>query len=67
MKIAESEQTSKTVSDSVGQTLQEKKITVLKSPFDESTAMDENGKYLLANIQARTMRCCPSWSPSRRM
>ena len=53
MMVAESEQTSKTVSDSVGQTLQEKKITVLKSPFDESAAMDENRKYLLANIQAR--------------
>jgi hypothetical protein len=53
MMVAESEQTSKTVSDSVGQTLQEKKITVLKSPFDESATLDENHKYLLANIQAR--------------
>ena len=54
MMVAESEQTSKTVSEAVGQTLQQKKITVLKSPFEgESATTDENHRYLLADIQTR--------------
>jgi hypothetical protein len=54
MMVADSEQTSKTVSEAVGQSLQEKKITVLKSPFEgESATTDENHKYLLADIQTR--------------
>jgi hypothetical protein len=54
MMVADSEQTSKTVSEAVAQTLQEKKITVLKSPFEgESATTDENHKYLLADIQTR--------------
>ena len=54
MMVAESEQTSKTVFEAVGQTLQEKKITVLKSPFEgESATTDEKHRYLLADIQTR--------------
>jgi hypothetical protein len=54
MMVADSERTSKTVSEAVGQSLQEKKITVLKSPFEgESATTDENHKYLLADIQTR--------------
>jgi hypothetical protein len=54
MMVAESEQTSKTVSEAVGLSLQEKKITVLKSPFEgESATTDENHRYLLADIQTR--------------
>ena len=52
--VAESEQVSNTVFDVVGQTLKQKKISVLKSPFDnKSDAMDDNCKYTLANIQTR--------------
>ena len=54
MMVAESEETSKTVSQAVGQTLEEKKITVLKSPFEgESATTDANYKYVLADIQTR--------------
>jgi hypothetical protein len=54
MMVAESEQTSKTISEAVSQSLQEKKITVLKSPFEgESATTDENHRYLLADIQTR--------------
>src|SRR5688500_6043201 len=54
MMVAESEQTSKTVSEAVGQNLEQKKITVLKSPFEgESATTDENRRYLLADIQTR--------------
>ena len=54
MMVAESEQTSKTVFEAVGQTLELKKITVLKSPFEgESATTDENHRYLLADIQTR--------------
>jgi hypothetical protein len=54
MMVAESEETSKTVSEAVGQTLQQKNIAVLKSPFEgESATTDENHKYLLADIQSR--------------
>jgi hypothetical protein len=54
MMVAESEQTSGAVSAAVGQTLQQKNITVLKSPFEgESATTDENHRYLLADIQTR--------------
>jgi hypothetical protein len=54
MMVAESEQTSKTVFEAVVQTLEQKKITVLKSPFEgESATTDPNYKYLLADIQTR--------------
>jgi len=54
MMVAESERTSKTVSEAVGQSLQEKKITVVKSPFEgESATTDEKYRYALADIQTR--------------
>lgn len=54
MMVAESEQVSNSVFNVVGQTLKQKKISVLKSPFDNQPgAMDENRKYTLANIQGR--------------
>ena len=54
MMVAESEQASDQIFDVVGQILQEKKINVLKSPFDnKSGALDEDRKYTLANLQAR--------------
>lgn len=54
MMVAESEQTSKTVFEAVGQTLQQKKINVLKSPFEgESATTNERYRYLLADIQTR--------------
>lgn len=54
MMVAESEQTSKAISEAVGETLQLKNITVLKSPFEgESATMDENRRYQLADIQKR--------------
>src|SRR5882672_2695122 len=54
MMLAESEQASNTVFDAVGQALPDKKIIILKSPFDNQPgAMDDNRKYTLANIQAR--------------
>lgn len=54
MMVAESEETSKTVFEAVGKTLQEKKITVLPSPFEgESATTDEKYRYVLADIQTR--------------
>ena len=54
MMVTESEQTSKAIFEAVGQTLEQKKITVLKSPFEgESATTDENHRYLLADIQTR--------------
>jgi hypothetical protein len=54
MMVAESEQTSKAVSEAIGQILQERKISVLKSPFEgESATTDEKYKYVLADIQSR--------------
>jgi hypothetical protein len=54
MMVAESAQISNTIFDVVGQTLQQKKISVLKSPFDvQAEAMDDEHKYSLANIQGR--------------
>jgi hypothetical protein len=54
MMVAESEQASIQVFDVVGQILQEKKINVLTSPFDnKSEALGDDRKYTLANIQAR--------------
>ncbi len=54
MMVAESAQISSTIFDVVGQTLQQKKISVLKSPFDvQAEAMDDEHKYTLANIQGR--------------
>lgn len=54
MMVAESEQTSKTVSEAVGQTLQQKNIAVLKSPFEgELATTDERYRYVLADIQKR--------------
>jgi hypothetical protein len=52
MMVAESEQISKSVSEAVTQTLEQKKISVLKSPFEE-TPLDESRKYTLADIQTR--------------
>jgi hypothetical protein len=54
MMVAESEEISKTVSNAVGQSLQDKKITVVKSPFEgEAATTDEKYKYALADIQTR--------------
>jgi hypothetical protein len=54
MMIAESEQASNTVFNVVGETLQQKKINLIKSPFDNQPGvMDDNRKYTLANIQGR--------------
>lgn len=54
MMVEDSEKTSKTVFEAVGQTLQEKKLTILKSPFEgESATTDEKHRYLLSDIQSR--------------
>lgn len=54
MMVAESEGTSKTVFEAVGKTLQEKKVTVLPSPFEgEAATTDEKYRYVLADIQTR--------------
>ena len=54
MMVEDSEKTSQTVSEAVGQTLQQKKLAVLKSPFEgESATTDEKHRYLLADIQSR--------------
>ncbi|MCU1267407.1 MAG: hypothetical protein JWM21_3725 [Acidobacteria bacterium] len=54
MMAAESEETSRKVAEAVGETLKEKRISLLKSPFEgESATTDDNHKYLLANIQTR--------------
>ncbi len=54
MMVAESAQASDSVFAAVGQSLQEKKIGILKSPFEDKTEeLDQERKYTLANIQAR--------------
>jgi hypothetical protein len=54
MMVAESEDTSKKVSEAVKETLQQKKIGVLTSPFEgESATTDENHRYLLSNMQTK--------------
>jgi hypothetical protein len=54
MMVAESEQASKAVFDATGQSLQQKKIEIIKSPFDNASGvMDDTRKYTLANIQSR--------------
>ena len=54
MMVAESEQTSKAVSEAIGQILKERKISVLPSPFEgESATTDEKYRYVLADIQTR--------------
>ena len=54
MMVAESEEASVKVVDAVAQALQEKKISLMQSPFDnKSEPMSEDRKYTLANIQAR--------------
>src|SRR6476661_416189 len=52
MMVAESADISSKVTEAVGQTLKQKKITVAPSPF-EPAAMDETRKYTLADIQTR--------------
>ena len=52
MMVAESADISSSVMDAVGQTLQQKKITVAPSPFAPG-AMDESRKYTLADVQTR--------------
>ena len=54
MMVAESEDASSRVLDAVGQVLQEKKINLVSSPFDQkSEPLAEDRKYTLANIQGR--------------
>jgi len=52
MMVAESAEISGSVTEAVGQTLQQKKISVAPNPF-EAAAMDESRKYKLADIQNR--------------
>ena len=52
MMVAESAEISGSVTEAVGQTLQQKKISVAPNPFD-AAAMDESRKYKLADIQNR--------------
>lgn len=52
MMVAESADISSSVMEAVGQSLQNKKITVAPNPFD-AAAMDETRKYTLADIQTR--------------
>src|SRR5215217_5400470 len=52
MMVAESADISGTVTESVGQALQLKKISIVTNSF-EPAAMDENRKYTLADIQSR--------------
>ena len=53
MMVAESADISASVVEAVGQTLKQKKISVVASPFEPATAMDESRKYTLADIQSR--------------
>ena len=54
MMVAESEDASSRVLDAVGQALQEKKISLVSSPYDQkSEPLAEDRKYTLANIQGR--------------
>ena len=52
MMVAESADISGKVTEAVGQTLQQKKISVVANSF-EPAAMDESRKYTLADIQTR--------------
>ena len=52
MMVAESADISSSVMEAVGQSLQNKKITVAPNPF-EPAAMDESRRYTLADIQTR--------------
>lgn len=52
MMVAESANISRSVTEAVGQVLQEKKINVASNSF-EATAMDESRKYTVADIQTR--------------
>lgn len=52
MMVAESAEISGSVTEAVGQALQQKKISVVANPF-EASAMDETRKYKLADIQNR--------------
>lgn len=52
MMVAESADISRSVTEAVGQALQEKKITLAANSF-EPTVMDESRKYTLADIQTR--------------
>jgi hypothetical protein len=54
MMVEESAQASESVFLAVGQSLQAKQISVLKSPFDkpEVETLDQERKYTLANIQS---------------
>ena len=52
MMVAESANISRSVTEAVGQVLQEKKINVASNSF-EPTAMDESRKYTVADIQTR--------------
>jgi hypothetical protein len=53
MMVAESADISASVVEAVGHLLQQKKISVVASPFEPVTAMDEGRKYTLADIQTR--------------
>jgi hypothetical protein len=52
MMVAESAQVSGSVTEAVGQALQQKKINVAANPF-EPASMDDSRKYQLADIQTR--------------
>ena len=54
MMVAESADASTRILDAVGLALQEKKISLVQSPFDQKSGpMSEDRKYTLANIQGR--------------
>ena len=52
MMVAESAEVSNSVTEAVGQALQQKKINVAANPF-AAAAMDDSRKYQLADIQTR--------------
>jgi len=52
MMVAESAEVSNSVTEAVGQALQQKKISVAANPF-AAAAMDDSRKYQLADIQTR--------------
>jgi len=67
MMVAESAQISSTIFEVVGQTLQQKKISVLKSPFDaQAEAMDDEHNILLQIYRGATTHCCPNLLGSQR-
>jgi hypothetical protein len=53
MMVAESADISASVVEAVGHLLEQKKISVVTSPFEPVTAMAESRKYALADIQTR--------------